>query len=57
MGKIAKQTTELKLSDELLDSLVIDDELGKLLGIETEKEKKEAKEKQEKEKLVKKIIK
>lgn len=57
MGKIAKQTSELKLSDELLDSLVIDDELGKLLGIETEKEKKEAKEKQEKDKQTKKIIK
>ena len=57
MGKIEKQSNELKLSEQLLNSLVIDGELGKLLGIETEKEKKEAKEKQEKDKQTKKIIK
>lgn len=57
MGKIEKQSNELKLSEQLLNSLVIDDELGKLLGIETEKEKKEAKDKQEKDKQTKQIIK
>ena len=57
MAKIAKQNTELQLSDELINSLVIDDELAKLLGIETEKEKIENEKKQEQVKKDKKIIK
>lgn len=57
MGKIAKQNTELQLSDELINSLVIDDELAKLLGIETKKEKIENDKKQEQVKKDKKIIK
>ncbi len=57
MGKIAKQNTELQLSDELINSLVIDDELAKLLGIETQKEKIENDKKQEQVKKDKKIIK
>lgn len=57
MGKIAKQNNELLLSDQLLNSLVLDDELAKLLGIESEKEKKEMKVSQEKIKRDKKIIK
>ena len=56
MGKIAKQNTELQLSDELINSLVIDDELAKLLGIETKKEKIENDKKQEQVKKDKKII-
>ena len=57
MAKIAKQNTELQLSDELINSLVIDDELAKLLGIETQKEKIENEKKQEQVKKDKKIIK
>lgn len=57
MAKIAKQSTELTLSEDLLNSLVIDDELGKLLGIDMAKEKIEQQKKIEKEKKDKKIIK
>jgi hypothetical protein len=57
MAKIAKQTNDLKLSEELINSLVLDDELSKLLGIEKEEEKKQKEENIKKDRIEKKIIK